>query len=129
MYYCPICGSELEGVFRMGEICDCCFNECSFNDDLFLLELEICFGLDLLTKLYPQYFNLMNKENHLHDSVDVNLVRTLLRAKWCLNGYPYGYQNVDEEDVSNFKYLTKKEAKKQLQNINVDLDEFEKLFK
>jgi hypothetical protein len=123
MHYCPICGFQLETYFGEGIICDCCYNERGYSDDLFWNELNREFGTDLLRIFLPQYFE-MPVELHDKEFVDRDKIRDILRAKWCLKNYPSF-----EDDADTCKYLAREEAKKQLQNINVDLDKFEKLLK
>jgi hypothetical protein len=69
----------------------------------------------------PHYFELPVEQRD-NEFVDRDKIRDMLRAKWCLKNYP-SFENSSD----TCRYLTRAEAKKQLQNISVDLDELENL--
>ncbi|MSS63576.1 hypothetical protein [Velocimicrobium porci] len=147
IYYCPICGYELEDYFGSGELCPCCFREAGCDDELCYDEIDgesrnqkyyEILDREEIRKIIPDY----KKKYNLEEYVPQEIVWDYLRAIWIKSGSPYTWDIVKKvrleelergednyEDIYGYKVIdepdwTKEKAYRQLKRIGVDAREF-----
>ncbi|WXR60228.1 hypothetical protein WG909_07785 [Peptostreptococcaceae bacterium AGR-M142] len=115
--YCPVCGFKLIKELVPGSICDCCGYEYDVTDYITLEELEISkdYKNFILNSLQNKILDLnINKENVL----PIDIVHEILRSKWIYYGCKWKWNDKNKKP----KDWGIDRAKKQLQNINIDID-------
>ncbi|MSS63575.1 hypothetical protein [Velocimicrobium porci] len=141
IYYCPICGYELEDYFGSGELCPCCFREAGYDDEIYYSELEtkdllkqnIYKKLDIseVIKIIPDY----EIKKNLEEDVPEKMIWAYLRAVWIKGGSYYTWdiiKNIDDDDYKDPKVYdvvdepdwTKEKAYLQLKRIGIDARKF-----
>lgn len=118
VFYCPICGCELETEFTIGMICPCCGNESGYDDDIEKEDIDKHFYYKTLIihkQLYEKGEEIPQdiKDYLSSTKYSINTAWSILREKWIKDGFMWKYNMT--------KNWNSDKAREQLKNIGISI--------